>query len=162
MSLMLSKSNKKFDKLRCKMLTISNKLKDQRVIWQKRLSELDISSKNQLCKERRRRCSIQRQLDKSSSTENQLLEIIEGLEINDELVDEAKQAKKDRRVAIKLYKKTKDLASARLDKILTEKEAKNQLKHELASLLKIQESQQILLDNYKTMIEGFTSFEAKS
>ena len=159
MSLMLSKSNKKFDKLRCKMLTISNKLKDQRVIWQKHLSELDISSKNQFCIEReRRRCSIQQQLDKSSSTENQLLEIIEGLEImNDELVDEAKQAKKDRRVVIKLYEKTKDLASAHLDKLLTEKEANNHLKDERASLLKIQESQQILLDNYKTMIKGFKS-----
>ena len=107
MSLMLSKSNKKFDQLSCKMRTISNKLKDQRVIWQKHLSELDISSKNQLSKEcERRRCSIQQQLDKSSSTENQLLEIIESLEImNDELFDEAKQAKKERRVVIKLYKK---------------------------------------------------------
>jgi len=51
MSLMLTKSNKEFDQLRCKMLTISNKLKDQCVIWQKHLSELDISSKNQLSKE---------------------------------------------------------------------------------------------------------------
>ena len=141
------------------MLTISNKLKDQCVIWQKRLSELDISSKNQLSKEREhRRCSIQQQLDKSSSTENQLLEIIEGLEIMiDELVDEAKQAKKERRVAIKLYEKSKDVASAHLEKLLTEKEAKKHLKDELASLLKIQQSQQILLDNYKTMIEGFKS-----
>ena len=129
--------------------------------WQKRLSELDISSKNQLSKEREhRRCSIQQQLDKSSSTENQLLEIIEGLEImNDELVDEAKQAKKERRVAIKLYEKSKDVASACLEKLLTEKEAKKHLKDELASLLKIQQSQQILLDNYKTMIEGFKSLK---
>ena len=159
MSLMLSKSDKKFTKLRSEMLTISNKLKDQRVIWQKRLSELDISSKNQLSKEReRRRCSIQQQLDKSSSTQNQLLEIIEGLEImNDELVDEAKQAKKDRRVVIKLHEKTKDLSAAHLEKLLTEKEVKNHLKDELMSLLKIQQSQQILLDDYKTMIEGFKS-----
>jgi len=159
MSLMLSKSNKKFDQLRCKMLTISNKLKDQCVIWQKHLSELDISSMNQLSKEREHRhCSIQQQLDKSFSTENQLLEIIKGLEImNDELVDEAKQAKKERRVAIKLYEKTKDVASACLEKLLTEKEAKNHLKDELASLLKIQQSQQILLDDYQTMIEGFKS-----
>ena len=73
---------------------IIGQLKDQRVIWQKRLSELDISSKNQLSKEReRRRCSIQQQLDKSSSTMNQLLEIIDGLEVmNDELADEAKQS----------------------------------------------------------------------
>ena len=159
MSLMLSKSDKKFTKLRSEILTISNKLKDQRVIWQKRLSELDISSKNQLSKEReRRRCSIQQQLDKSSSTENQLLEIIEGLEImNDEWVDEAKQAKKDQRVAMKLYQKTKDMASARLEKLLTEKEAKNHLKDELASLLKVQQSQQILLDEYKIMIDAFQS-----
>ena len=73
------------------------------------------------------------------------------------LVDEVKQAKKERRVAIKLYKKTKDVASARLEKLLTEKEAKNHLKDELASLLKIQQSQQILLDDYKTIIEGFKS-----
>ena len=77
--------------------------------------------------------------------------------MNDELVDEAKQAKKDRRVAIKLYKKNKGVASACLEKLLTEKEAKNHLKDELASLLKIQQSQQILLDNYKTMIEVFKS-----
>jgi hypothetical protein len=159
MSLMLSKSDKKFTKLRSEMLTISNKLKDQRVIWQKRLSELDKSSKNQLSKEReRRRSSIQQQLDKSSSTEDQLLEIIDGLEVmNDELADEAKQAKKDQRVAMKLYQKTKDMASARLEKLLTEKEAKNHLKDELASLLKVQQSQQILLDEYKIMIDGFQS-----
>jgi hypothetical protein len=86
------------------MLTISNKLKVQCVIWQKRLSELDISSKNQLCKEcERQHCSIQQQLDKSSSTKSQLLEIIEGLEImNDELVNKAKQAKEDQHVVIKL------------------------------------------------------------
>jgi hypothetical protein len=42
---------------------------------------------------------------------------------------------------------------------LTEKEVKNHLKDELASLLKIQESQQILLDDYKTMIEGFKSLK---
>ena len=159
MRIMLAKSNKKFDKLRSEMCTISNKLKDQRVTWQKCLSELDISLKNMLSKERERRHSaIQQQLDKSSSTEDQLLEIIDGLEVmNDELADEAKQAKRDQRVAIKLYKKTKDMASARLEKLLTEKEAKNQLKDELASLLKIQQSQQILLDEYKIMIEGFQS-----
>ena len=71
--------------------------------------------------------------------------------MNDELVDKAKQGKKD------LVQKNKDLAAACLEKLLTEKEAKNHLKDELASLLKIQESQQILLDNYKTMIEGFKS-----
>jgi hypothetical protein len=79
--------------------------------------------------------------------------------MNDELVDEAKQAKKERRVAIKLYEKSKDVASACLEKLLTEKEAKKHLKDELASLLKIQQSQQILLDNYKTMIEGFKSLK---
>ena len=47
------------------------------------------------------------------------------------------------------------MASARLEKLLTEKEAKNHLKDELASLLKIQQSQQIILDEYKIMIEGF-------
>jgi len=141
MSLMLSKSNKKFVKLRCEMHTISNKLKDQRVIWQKRLSELDTSSKNQLSKEREcRRSSIQQQLDKSSSAEDQLLEIIEGLEImNDELGE------------------NKDVASARLEKLLTEKEATNHLKDDLTSLLKIQQSQQILLGEFNIMIERFQS-----
>ena len=49
------------------------------------------------------------------------------------------------------------MASARLEKLLTEKEVKNHLKDELASLLKIQQYQQILLDEYKIMIEGFQS-----
>ena len=56
--------------------------------------------------------------------------------MNYELVNKAKQAKKERRLAIKLYEKTKDVASARCEKLLTEKEVKNHLKDKLASLLR--------------------------
>ena len=40
MRIMLAKSNKKFDKLRSEMRTISNKLKGQCVTWQKRVGHI--------------------------------------------------------------------------------------------------------------------------
>jgi predicted transcriptional regulator len=92
------------------MIAVSTKLKDQHIIWQKQLSELGLCSKNQLSKEReRRRCSIQQQLDKSSAVEDQFMEIINGLEeMNDQLVEEVKSAKKDKRAALKLYDRSKE------------------------------------------------------
>jgi len=167
------KSNKKYEQVRSKMIAVSTKLKDQRIAWQKRLSELDASSKNQISTEReRRRCSIQQQLDKSSAVEDQLMEIINGLEeMNDQLSEEVKSAKKDRRTALNLYDKSKDTAEKRLEKLQHEKEEKNLLKDELtralkthqlqrdeiARLLNTQQAQHQVIEQYKIMIEGFKS-----
>ena len=72
-----AKSNKKYQDVRIKMIAVSTKLKDQRIIWQKHLSDVDASSKKRISNEReRRRCSIQQQLDKSSAVEDQFMEII--------------------------------------------------------------------------------------
>ncbi len=58
-----AKSYKKFERLRCDMLAISTKLKDQCVIRQNRLVEFDSSFKNQLSKEQEHRCNtVQQQL----------------------------------------------------------------------------------------------------
>jgi hypothetical protein len=54
--LLMAKPNKKYEDIQLKIIAISTKLKDQRIIWQKQLSELDLSSKNQLSKERECRC----------------------------------------------------------------------------------------------------------
>ncbi len=43
--LLAAKSNKKYQDVRIKMIIVSTKLKDQCIIWQKRLSELDASLK---------------------------------------------------------------------------------------------------------------------
>jgi NhaP-type Na+/H+ and K+/H+ antiporter len=143
MKLSTEKSNKKYDQVKLKMITISTKLKDQRIVWQKRLSELDASSKKRISTEREhRRCSIQHQLDKSSAVEDQFMEIINGLEeMNDQLAEEVKSAKKDRHVALKLYHKSKDSAKKRHEKLQLEKEEKNVLKDELTRALKMHESQ---------------------
>jgi hypothetical protein len=58
--------------------------------------------------------------------------------MNNELVDEAKQAKKDKHTAMEMYEKTNDVASACLERLLTEKEAKNHHRDELMRLLKTQ------------------------
>jgi hypothetical protein len=173
MKISTEKSNKKYDQVKLKMIDISTKLKDQRIVWQKRLSELDESSKNRISTEReRRRCSIQHQLDKSSAVEDQFMEIIHGLEeMNDELAEEVKSAKKDRRVALKLYDKSKDTAEKRLNKLQLEKEEKNVLKDELTQGLKMHESQQNeiarllntqqaqhqVIEHYKIMIDALKS-----
>ena len=173
MKLSAEKSNKKYDQVKLKMITISTKLKDQRTVWQKRLSELDASSKKRISTEReRRRCSIQHQLDKSSAVEDQFMEIINGLEeMNDQLAEEVKSAKKDRRVALKLYDKSKDSAEKRLEKLQLEKEEKNVLKDELtralkthqsqqneiARLLNMQQAQHQAMEHYKSMIDAFKS-----
>ncbi len=60
-----AKSNKQYQDVRIKMIIVSTKLKDQSIIWQKRLSELDTSLKKQISNERERQhCSIQHQLVK--------------------------------------------------------------------------------------------------
>jgi hypothetical protein len=54
-----------------------------------------------------------------------LLEIVEGLELmNYELVDKVKSAKRPERAAIKLYDKSMEVASRRLDKLVLKKEEK--------------------------------------
>ena len=173
MKLATAISNKKYQDLRIKMIAVSMKLKDQRIIWQKRLSELDASSKKRISYEReRRRCSIQHQLDKSSAVEEQFMLIINGLEeMNDQLAEEVKSAKKDRRVALKLYNKSKNTAEKRLNKLQLKKEEKNVLKdkltqalkmhesqqNEVARLLNMQQAQQQVIDEYKIMMDGFKS-----
>jgi len=108
MKILTAKSNKRYEQVRIKMIAVSTKLKDQHIIWQKRLSELDVSSKNQISNEReRRRCALQQQLDKSLAVEDQFREIIHGLEeMNDQLAEEVTSAKKYRCVALKLYDKS--------------------------------------------------------
>ncbi len=106
----------------------------------------------------RRRNTVQQQLDKTAAVESQLLEIIKGLELmNYEMVDKVKCAKRTERAAIKLYNKSKDAASRRLDKLLLEKEEKNQLKDELTPVLKAQDAQQKSLHEYLTMVEELRS-----
>ncbi len=100
------------------------------------------------------------------------MEVIEDLEaMNDELVDDAKRAKNNRCVAMKLYAKSKQAAVKRFEKIQIERDEKNMLKdkltealktqesqhYEIAHLLRAQESQHKLLEEYKTMIEYFKS-----
>jgi hypothetical protein len=175
MNLLMAKSNKKYEDVQLKMIAVSTKLKDQCIIWQKQLSELDLSSKNQLSKELKRRCcSIQQQLEKSSAVEDQFMEIINGLEeMNDQLVEEVNSAKKNRRVALKLYDKSKEAAEKRPKKLQLEMDENNELKdkltqahktlelqlNEIAHLLRVQQAQQHVIDEYKIMIEGFKSLK---
>ena len=64
------------------------------------------------------------------------MEISNGLkEMSNQLAEEVKSANKDRRVALKLYDKSKN-------KLQLEKEDKNVLKDELTQALKTHESQQ--------------------
>ena len=171
--LWMAKSNKKYQDVIIKMIAVSTKLKDQRMIWQKRHSDVDASSKKRRRNEReRRRCSIQQQLDKSSAVEDQFMEIINGLEeMNNQLAEEVKSAKKDRCVALKLYDKSKDASKKRLNKLQLEKEEKNVLKDELtqafkmhesqqneiARLLNMQQARQQVIEEYKSMIDGLKS-----
>jgi hypothetical protein len=105
LKLLKLKSNKKYEKARNDVITLLSKLKDQRITWQEKLSNIDGSSKNLVSKERaRRRNTVQQQLHKTAAVESQLLEIIEGLELmNYELVDKVKSAKRTEQAAIKLY-----------------------------------------------------------
>jgi hypothetical protein len=97
------------------------------------------------------------------------MEIINGLEeMNDQLAEEVKSAKKDRRVALKLYDKSKDANEKLLHILQLEKEEKNVLKDELtqafkmhesqqneiACLLNMQQARQQVIEEYKSMIDG--------
>ncbi len=152
-----SKSNAKCNKLREDVANLSKKLKEQRSIWQTRLHVIDSSSKNHLGKEQaRRRNIVQQQLDNSSTNECQLMEIIEGLkDMNSELVDKVKCANKAKYGAIRLYGKSKEDATRRLEQLRQEKEQKKLLMDELTCVLRAQHAQRAQLTEYKRMIETF-------
>jgi hypothetical protein len=154
-----SKSNVKYHKVREHVAMVSKKLKEQHLIWQTRLRDMDSSSKNQLSKERaRRRNMVQQQLDRSSAVEGQLRDIIKGLEImNSELADELKSAKKAKCEAIRLYDKSKEAATRRLDQLRQEKEQKNLLKDKLTHVQRAQQAQEVQITEYKSMVETFKS-----
>jgi hypothetical protein len=65
-----SKSNKKYHKVRVDVAKVSNKLKEQGFIWQKKLSDMDSLSKNLLRKEQAcRRNVVQQQPGRTSTDE---------------------------------------------------------------------------------------------
>ncbi len=152
-----SKSNKKSDKVRNNVVRVSNKLKEQCLIWQKRHSDMESSSKNLLSKERARRWNVvQQQLDGISAVKGQLMEIIACLEVkNSELEHKSKCAKKAKCEAIRLYDKSKETALRCMDQLLIKKEEKKQLKDELTCVLIVQESQQKVIQEYESMVEAF-------
>ncbi len=93
--------------------------------------------------------------------------------MNNQLAEEVKRAKKDRRVALKMYDKSKDTAEKRQNKLQLEKEEKHVLKDELtqafkmhgsqqneiALLLNMQQAQQQVIEEYKSMVNGFKSLK---
>lgn len=104
----------------------------------------------------RRRNAVQQQLDKSSALEDQLQEMIEVVEeMNYKLADKVKSAKKDMRVARKLYEDTKEIATRNRVKLRIEKEEKAHLKDELTRVLKAHQSQEEQLVKYKAMVDQF-------
>ena len=85
-------------------------------------------------------------------------EIIEGLGImNYELVDEVKNSNSVKRTAIKLYEKSKEVATRRLGRLRQEKEQKNELKNELTRVLRAQEAQEAQLNEYKSIVKTLKS-----
>ncbi len=79
--------------------------------------------------------------------------------MNYELVDKVKSAKRTEQVAIKLYDKSKEVASRCLDKLVLKKEEKNQLKDELTRVIKAHDAQQKSLQEYKAMVEELRSMK---
>ena len=155
----LETSNDIYHSVREDVAILSNRLKEQQVIWQKRLSKIDLSTKDRLSKERiRRRNMVQQQIDRSSAVEGQLIEIIEGLGVmNDELVEEVNSAKKEKRETEKLYIKSKENAARRLDQLRHEKEMKNLLRDDLTRVIKALQAQEAQLTEYKSMVKMFKS-----
>ena len=77
--------------------------------------------------------------------------------MNNELAEEVKSAKKAKREAIRLYDKSKEDATRRLDQLRQEKEQKNLLKDELTHVLRAQQAQEVQLNEYKSMVKKFQS-----
>ncbi len=68
--------------------------------------------------------------------------------MNDELVEEVKNAKKAKREAIRQYDKSKEAAARRLDQLRQEKEKKNLLRDDLTRVLRAQQAQEAQLTEY--------------
>lgn len=151
--------DKKISRIKKQLDDTSKKLSEQSEQWRKRLDELDRSSTSRIVDEKhRRRNLIQEHIDKALTKEEQLKEYITLLEqINDNVSGEVAAARQQERQARKRLKNSMDLADKRLDKLLSANEKIGIMKDELTMLLKSNASQQIVLDEYKVMVEGFKS-----
>jgi hypothetical protein len=151
--------DKKISRIKKQLDDTSKKLSEQSEQWRKRLDELDRSSTSRIVDEKhRRRNLIQVHIDKALTKEEQLKEYITLLEqINDNVSGEVAAARQQERQARKRLKNSTDLADKRLDKLLSANEKIGILKDELTMVLKSNASQQIVLDEYKVMVERFKS-----
>ena len=146
---------KKYDSLKKKLSESAARLKSQRETWKAKYDEIDRRSQKKLSKERnRRRRMAKLQLDKSTAMEDELQSLINGLNVmNDELINEVEDAKREKREACRNMKKAAALADNRLNKYRKEKDLKNDLKDELTRVLKAQAKQQETLERYEKMIK---------
>ncbi len=144
MKILADKSDKEYHQLQMNMILLSQKLCNERSIWQQHLADLDSTSKSRLSNERlRRRNAVQQQLDKSSAMEDQLKEMIRAIEgKNYKMADEVKSTKKDMRVARKLYEDSKEIANRNREKFRIENKEKAHLKDELTHVLKAHQAQE--------------------
>ena len=151
--------DKKIFRIKKELDNTSKKLSEQSEHWRKRLDELDRSSTSRIVDEKhRRRNLIQEQIDKALTKEEQLKEYITLLEhINDDLCGEVAIAIQQQRQAQTQMRKSTNLADKRLDKLQSANEKMGIMKDELTTVLKSNASQQIVLDEYKLMVEGFKS-----
>lgn len=151
--------DKKIFRIKKELDNTSKKLSEQSEHWRKRLDELDRSSTSRIVDEKhRRRNLIQEQIDKALTKEEQLKEYITLLEhINDDLCGEVAEAIQQQRQARTQMRKSTNLADKRLDKLQSANEKMGIMKDELTTVLKSNASQQIVLDEYKLMVEGFKS-----
>ena len=99
-------SDEKFDKLKEKLGATETRLRQQRMEWQQKVNKLDNVMTSKLSTEKiKRREVARRQLDKAVALEEQMQELIDGLNVmNDELTKEVEDAKRAKRVAERKYK----------------------------------------------------------
>ena len=154
----LLQKDKRIAKIKNKLETTLLNLAREKAKWQ---TKYDNMSTDLTEEKRKHRNVVQSLLDTSSANESELRTYIAGLaEMNDEMVEEmndkerkARAARKDAKAARKSFEKQKSIAEKRQRKFEEERSVKNELKDELARVLKVKQSQQKLMEKYDLMIQ---------
>ena len=149
----------KCTRLSSKLSKAKDEVSKQREQWESKLlnlnNELTKSSDRLYLEKRKRRDTVQEQVNKSRAKETEMQNYIDGLdERNADLSDELSLAIKEKKAAVKLSKSAKALAAKRLEKWHAEVNTRRELQDKIALQDRILIETENVLDYYKAAAES--------
>ena len=146
------------NKMKKRLAEARDKIVQQRHSWEDRMSSMSTKlskSEARVHNEKtKRRQMVQQQIDAAVAREEEMQKHIDDLEeLNMEMAGDWAAERKGKKAAVKSLKLEKEKSEKRLEKYREERRSKNEIKDELARVLREKEAQEAVLNRYRTMLE---------